>query len=367
MKLFARKVPTPPRNKRDPERKRPGAIGPWPTRPPPEFAARPPATAKRRRSWLGLDIGSSAVKVVELSRPDEAYRVEAFAVEPVPPGSIIAGNISDAGAVGEAIRNACERAGTKPKRVCAGIRNSAVVTKTLEMDASLNDRELEAEITLEAERQMPFPVDEMAIDFEPMHLSPRDPAKVEVLLVACRLEHVALRQEAAELGGLRLDIVDVESHAVQRAVAQAAGNPEGVALADIGASTSTLMLLDGESVVTREEQFSIDRLPEGLGANAAGADAAEPLLGLLTRLLRVVRLAGPAQPVDRLLLAGGIATATGLADRIAVHLGMTVELADACRNMSVAEHADTAALGELSPMLFTACGLALRGFDEVRT
>ncbi|MYA18641.1 MAG: type IV pilus assembly protein PilM, partial [Gammaproteobacteria bacterium] len=299
------------------------------------------------------------------SRQGEAYRVEAFAVEPVPPGSVVAGNISDAGAVGEAIRKACERAGTKPRNVCAGIRDSAVVTKTLEMDASLSDRELEAEVTLEAERQMPFPVDEMAIDFEPMQLSSRDPSRVDVLLVACRLEHVVLRQEAAELGGVRLDIVDVESHAVQRAVAEVAPERQPVAFADIGASTSTLMIVDGESVVAREEQFAVDRL--ATDALATDAHATEPLLGLLTRLLRLVRLGNPTTPLDRLLLAGGIATTPGLAEGIGGHLKLAVEVADACRDMAVAEHTDAVSLGEHAPMLFTACGLALRGFDAVRT
>ncbi|MDE0422751.1 MAG: type IV pilus assembly protein PilM [Gammaproteobacteria bacterium] len=354
MRLFTRKVP-----------KSASAPPDAPPVPLSGFAERNPATAKHRRRWLGLDIGSSAVKVVELSRQGEAYRVEAFAVEPVPPGSVVAGNISDAGAVGEAIRKACERAGTKPRNVCAGIRDSAVVTKTLEMDASLSDRELEAEVTLEAERQMPFPVDEMAIDFEPMHLSSRDPSRVDVLLVACRLEHVVLRQEAAELGGVHLDIVDVESHAVQRAVAEVAPERQPVAFADIGASTSTLMIVDGESVVAREEQFAIDRLAtDALGTDA---HATEPLLGLLTRLLRLVRLGNPTTPLDRLLLAGGIATTPGLAERIGEHLKLAVEIADACRDMAVAEHADAVSLGEHAPMLFTACGLALRGFDEVRT
>ena len=370
MSLFARKVST---SATAPLQAPPSLEAP-PT-PVSDFPKRNPGAAKQRfrRRWLGLDIGSSAVKVVELSRLDEPYRVEAFAIEPVPVGSVVAGNISDAGAVGEAIRRACKRAGVKSRHVCAGIRNSAVVTKTLQMDATLDDHELEAEVTREAERHIPFPMEDVAIDFEPVHLSASDPSKVDVLLVACRVEHVAQRQEAAELAGLRLDVVDIESHAVHHAVLHAADNDAPVAFADIGVATSTVMLVDGESAVTREEQFSLR--PDALDGphagtrpgDVVGASDLDSLLALLTRLLRVVLLSGRVDSVDRLLLAGGGAAIPGLAERAANHLGLAVEVADAFRAMTVSGRADGASLAELAPALFTASGLAVRGFAEVRT
>ena len=342
----------------------------------PDSPKRNPAKAKRRfrRRWLGLDIGSSAVKVVELSRVDDSYRVEAYAVEPMQAGSVVAGNISDARAVGEAIRQACRQAGVKPKKVCAGVRNSAVVTKTLEMDASLDDRQMEAEVTREAARHIPFPMEDVVIDFEPMHLSARDPSKVDVLLVACRVEHVAQLQEAAELAGLGLDVVDVESHGAHHAVVCAAGSGAPVALADIGAATTTVMLVNGDSAVTREEPFALcpgtpgeylaDSPSPGRAIEASTADS---LLALLTRLLRLVLLASRLESVDRLLLAGGGAAVPGLAERAAERLGIVVEVADAFHGMAVSARTDRATLAELAPALFTASGLAVRGFAEVRS
>lgn len=355
MRLFARKVSS----FASVPRETPPSLA-TPPGEPPDSARRNPGNARRRsrRRWLGLDIGSAAVKIVELSRLGESYRVEAFAVEPTPAGSVVAGNISDAGAVGEAIRRACSRAGAKPRNVCAGVRNSAVITKTLEMDASLNDRELETEVTLEAERHIPFPLDQVAMDFEPTHLSPSDPSKVNVLLVACRLEHVVQRQEAAEIGGLRLDVVDTESHALQHAAARVSGNRLPVALADIGAATTTVMLLDEQSAVVRDEQFNA---VAGDVKNAAFA--VDPLLGVLTRLVRLVRLAGPGDAVDRLLLAGGTASMPRLADRVAKHMNMTVEVADVFRGMPVSERIDAPSL-EQAAALFTAGALALRGFAQ---
>ena len=348
-----------------------------PQTPVPDSGKRNPGTAKRRlrRRWLGLDIGSSVVKVVELSRVDVSYRVEAYAVEPIPAGSVVAGNISDARAVGEAIRSACRCAGVRPKKVCAGIRNSAVVTKTLEMDATLDDREMEAEVMREAGRHIPFPMEDVVIDFEPMQLSGRDPSKVDVLLVACRVEHVAELQEAAEHAGLGLD---VECHGAHHAVLHAAGSGAPVALADIGAATTTMMLVNGDSAVTREEPFGLS--PDTPGGDLAhsppsfhpidhpiDASTVEALLALLTRLLRLVLLAGRLESVDRLLLAGGGAAIPGLAERAAERLGISVEVADAFRGMAVSAHADRASLAELAPMLFTATGLAVRGLAQIRT
>ena len=345
-----------------------------PQTPDPDSAMRNPRPAKRRfdRRWLGLDIGSSAVKLVELSRVDESYRVEAYAVEPMPADSIVAGNISDAQAVGEAIRSACRRAGVKPKKVCAGIRNSAVVTKTLELDATLDDRQMEAEVIREAGRHIPFPLEDVVTDFEPMHLCERDPSKVDVLLVACRVEYVAQRQEAAEIAGLGLDVVDVESHGAHHAVLRAAGGGTPVALADIGAATTTVMLVNGDTAVAREEPFSLSAdTPLGEDRPATGraleASTVDSLLALLTRLLRLVLLASRLESVDRLLLAGGGAAIPGLAAHAAERLGIVVEVADAFRGMEVSARADRASLADLAPTLFTACGLALRGFAEVRT
>lgn len=345
-----------------------------PQTPIPDSARRNPGKAKQRfhRRWLGLDIGSSAVKVVELSRVDESYRVEAYAVEPVPAGTVIAGNISDARAVGEAIRTACRRAGVKPKKVCAGIRNSAVVTKTLEMDATLDDRQMEVDVTQEAERHIPFPIDDVVIDFEPMHLSAHDPSKVDVMLVACRVEHVAQLQEAAELAGLDLDVVDIESHGAHHAVVNAAGSGAPVALADIGAATTTVMLVNGDSAVTREEPFDLSpdtprEVLAGGPRRAIEASTEDALLALLTRLMRLVLLASRLESVDRLLLAGGGAAIPGLADRAAERLEIDVEIADAFRGMAVSARTDRASLADLAPALFTASGLAVRGFAEIRT
>ncbi len=318
----------------------------------------------RIRNWLGLDIGSTAVKVVELSCRHGNYRLESIALEPVPPNSVVAGEISDAQAVGAAIRRACKRAGTKGKRASVGVANSAAVTLTVDMDASSSDAALEADTVEEALRHIPFPIDEMALDFEPLHLSPRDPAKVEVLLAACRLEHVAQRQEAIEYGGLAARVADVQCHASHRAMARVTPDDAPIALADIGASSSSMLLAAGDgSIITREESFDINGLEQEDGQRGA---AREGLLRLLARLLRLVVLASPFDRADRLLLAGGGASTPGLAAHAADRLGLRVEVVNPFAGMSISRRADASLLELHAPVLLNACGLALRGFVEAR-
>ena len=314
-----------------------------------------------RRRWLGIDIGSSAVKIVELSRLRETYRVEAFAIEPVPPGSVVGGNISDANAVGETIRTACRRAGAKATNACLGMRNSAVVTKTIDLDASLTDDELEVEVALEAEKHIPFPIAEVAVDFEPMGLSVRDPAKVDVLVAACRMEHIVQRQQAAEVAGLKARVIDIESHAAQHAITRL-GAEGPTALVDIGASASRVVLFADEGTAfVREEALDL-----GAARGRAG-NAASQLPVLIARLTRLAVLASAGQGPKALLLAGGGALLDGLAEQASAQLGKPVALADPFVGMGRAAGIDATELARSAPVLLNACGFALRGHAEVRT
>jgi type IV pilus assembly protein PilM len=115
---------------------------------------------------VGLDISSSAVKLLELSRQGNRYRVESYAVEPLPPNSVVEKNITDVEAVGEAVRRAIKRAGARTRGAAVAVAGSSVITKVVPMPNSLSDDELHSQIELEADQYVPYPLEEVSLDFE---------------------------------------------------------------------------------------------------------------------------------------------------------------------------------------------------------
>ena len=135
---------------------------------------------------LGIDISSTTIKLIELSRSGDRFRVEAFAVASLPQNSVVEKNINNTTAVADALRSLYARARSKNKLVCAAVAGSSVITKTLPMPLGLNDDDMETQLTLEADQYIPYPLDEVAIDFEVQGLSAGRSDQVDVLLAACR-------------------------------------------------------------------------------------------------------------------------------------------------------------------------------------
>jgi type IV pilus assembly protein PilM len=145
---------------------------------------------KKANTLLGIDISSTSVKLLELSRQGDRYRVEAYAVEPLPVSAVIEKNIAELEGVGQALSRVLIKARTSLKNVAVAVAGSAVITKTIEMDAGLSDDEMESQLKIEADQYIPYPLDEVAIDFEVQGASTRNPERVSVLLAACRKENV---------------------------------------------------------------------------------------------------------------------------------------------------------------------------------
>lgn len=115
---------------------------------------------------LGLDISSTSVKLLELSRSGSEYRIESYGVEPLPENAVVEKNISDVEGVGEAIARLAESCKAKVKLAAVAVAGSAVITKTIEMSAELTDDELETDIQDQADQYIPYPLDEVSLDFE---------------------------------------------------------------------------------------------------------------------------------------------------------------------------------------------------------
>jgi len=211
---------------------------------------------KKSAALLGVDISSSSIKLLELSKSGSKYKVLNYASRPLPENAVVEKNINDLEAVGEVIFKLSALLKTSTKDAAVAVAGSAVITKTIEMSAYLKDAEMESQIAVEADQYIPYPLDEVAIDFERQRISPKNPDMVEVLLAACKKENVDLRVAALEMGGFNAKVVDIEAYAIERAyqllVQQMDLQEEAlVAIVDIGAVMTTLYVLrDGVSIYT---------------------------------------------------------------------------------------------------------------------
>jgi type IV pilus assembly protein PilM len=346
------------------------------------------------KGLIGLDITTSSVKLIELTESGRSYRVESYAAEPTPPNAINEKAIVDAEAVGEAIRRAIKRSGSKAKEVAIAISGDAAITKVIQMPGNLSDNELEGQVELQADQYIPFPMEEVSFDFEVIGPSERDPDMVDVLLVATRTENVEQRQVAVEAAGLAPKVVDVEAFAVENACQllthQMAdgGIDKLIAIVDFGASTTTFSVLQDLKVIyTRDFAFGGQQLTEEImrtyGLSLEDAGRAKKEGGLpsnyqpevldafmddmsqqVNRSLQFFLASGSGreQP-DQILVCGGCANIPGVADVIGSRVGIPTEVGDPLGQMKISGKAKAQGVRNDATALLTACGLALRSFD----
>ena len=341
---------------------------------------------------IGVDISSTAVKLLQLSRTGDRYRVEHYAVEPLPPNSVVEKNVVEIDQVADAIRRAVERSGSKTKGAAAAVAGSSVITKLIPMPADLSEDELEAQVELEAANYIPYPIEEVNIDFNALGPMPGAPEMQQILLVAARAEDVGTRQSALEIAGLKAQVMDVEAFAIENAFALMQPSlkiPPGglVALVDVGASMTTLNILrDGRSLYAREQVFGGRQLTEEImrryGLTYEEAGRAKRLGGLpesyeyevlepfretlaqqVSRLLQFYYASSEYNRVDQIVLSGGCASIPGIAQQVEEQLGVSTVVANPLAQMTLGPRVQAQALAQDAPALMIACGLALRSFD----
>lgn len=348
---------------------------------------------RKQAPVLGIDISSTSVKLLELARSGSRYRVESYAVEPLPPNSVVEKNITDADLVGEAIGRAVKKSGTRTRTAACAVAGSAVITKVISMPGNLSEDELEGQIQIEADQYIPYSLDEISLDFQVLNQSESDPDRVDVLLAASRSDNVDIRVAALEVGGLQAKIVDVEAFALENAVELIAAGGGGIedahviAVMDVGATTSTLSVLQDRSIIyTREQLFGGRQLTDeiqrryGLSYEEAGLakrqgglpDNYEPevlepfkesMAQEVNRALQFFYSSSQVGAVDHVIVAGGCASIQGVNELIQPKVDVPVTIANPFANMSVASKVRADALANDAPAMMIACGLSLRSFD----
>ena len=349
---------------------------------------------RKHRPVLGLDITPSSIKLIELTLSGGQYTVDAYAAEATPQNAMNEKAIVDADAVGEAIARAVRRAGVRTKEAAVAISGDAAITKVIQMPRNLNDADLEAQVEMQADQYIPFPMDEVAYDFEVLGGSEKDPESMDVLLVASRSENVEQRRAAVAAAGLTARIVDVEAFALENACRLMTHQmPDGgidrsVAVVDFGASTTTFSVLRNLKVVyTRDFAFGGQQLTEevmrtyGLSLEEAGrakkegglpanyqTEVLDPFIDDMTQQISrslqfyLASGSGREQP-EKILICGGCANIPGAAEVVQSRIGVEAEKGDPLGQMRISSRARAQAVQRDATALLTACGLALRSFD----
>ena len=346
---------------------------------------------KPSKGLVGVDISSTTVKLLELSVKNGRYWVESYAVMSLPENSVVEKSILNPEAVADALERVVNLANPHTTQVAIAVPTSMVIHKIIEMDADMSDEEREVQIRMDAEQYIPFPLDEVSLDFEVLPDRLANPNRVNVLLVATRTENVDTRVEVLELAGLVAKVADVESYAMERAFSVFADTlPMGantVGILDIGHTMTTLSVMQkGKIIYTREQVFGGRQLTQdvqsryGLSFEEAGrakkertlpddydTEVLEPFLDAVVqqaaRSLQFFFSSSQFNEIDHILLAGGNANIPGLAKLLQQKLGYRVTIANPFLQMGFSPQIDIKKIENDASSLMVACGLALRSFD----
>ena len=346
---------------------------------------------KPSKGLVGVDISSTTVKLLELSVKNGRYWVESYAVMPLPENSVVEKSILNPEAVADALERAVNLANPHTTHVAIAVPTSMVIHKIIEMDADMSDEEREVQIRMDAEQYIPFPLDEVSLDFEVLPDRLANPNRVNVLLVATRTENVDTRVEVLELAGLVAKVADVESYAMERAFSVFADTlPMGantVGILDIGHTMTTLSVMQkGKIIYTREQVFGGRQLTQDIQSRYGlsfeeekkkkkertlpddyDTEVLEPFLDAVVqqaaRSLQFFFSSSQFNEIDHILLAGGNANIPGLAKLLQQKLGYRVTIANPFLQMGFSPQIDIKKIENDASSLMVACGLALRSFD----
>jgi type IV pilus assembly protein PilM len=349
----------------------------------------------KARPLIGLDISSSSVKMIELTEASKgSYRIERYAIEPLPRDAVVDGNIANLEAVAEGVRRAWKRLGSATRYVAMALPAAAVITKKIILPANLREQEMELQVESEANQYIPFALEEVNLDFQIVGPAASGPDEVEVLIAASRKEKVEDRVACAEAAGLKPLVMDVESYAAQTAFELVeiqlpeGGKNQTIALIDIGANVMNVTVMrNSQSVYTREQAFGGGQLTQDImrayGMSSEEAEAAKRTNSLpenyeaellrpfmdnlaleVSRALQFFFTSTQYNQVNHIVLAGGCAVIAGLDEVVATRTQVSTVVANPFANMVPSPRVRPKSLVADAPSLLVACGLALRRFDQ---
>ena len=349
--------------------------------------------SRQPAAMFGLDISSSSVKLVELGHNKAGDLVlENCAMLPLERGWITDGNIEKFDEVADAVRRLVKKSGCKTRNVAMALPPSAVITKKIVLPGGMTDQELELQVETEANQYIPFPLDEVSLDFCIVGPSAVSVGDIEVLIAASRREKVQDIQGLAEAAGLKPVIVDIESYASRLAVGRLIANLPNqgvgsiVALFEVGAVTTSMQVIRNDDVlydrdqafggaqltqqIVRQYGFSLEEAENKKRSGELPDDYAalilqpfiESLVQEISRALQFFFTSTTHNKVDLILLAGGSAALPGLAAAVTRQTSFACSVANPFEGMAMASGIRLGNMAREAPSYLTSCGLALRRF-----
>lgn len=347
----------------------------------------------RHGGAIGIDIGSAAIKVVELSgdgQDGNGSAVRAVASTPTPAGTMEEGRITDAAAIGRALRDLVQGAGIRTRRAVTAVNGQVALMREVRMP-QLPPEEMRQAARFEVERYLPYPIAEVTFDTVVVGESPEGTGRrMDVLVVAARTDVLQQHAAALQAAGLEPVVVEVEPLAVARAVANRAAPEQVTACIHLGSSVTMILVIEGEAPrVIRTVAFGTAQLleaaasrlgatgeaPEVLQARLTAAGSGEGVSGLreaideslsslVTEIRRSLEYYGGryrAIVPDRVVVTGGGAALPGITASLTSALDLQVDLGDPFADLGGLPQKGTAESGAAYAV---AAGLARRGVDE---
>jgi type IV pilus assembly protein PilM len=343
---------------------------------------------------IGVDIASTSLKLVELSEAGKGvYKLERYAIEPLPKDVVTDGNIANLDQVSDALKRAWKRLGGRHRHVALALPAAMVITKKIIVPAGQKEEELELTVEAEANQYIPFALDEVNLDFQVLGPAPNNPDEVELLIAASRKEKVEDRVAIAESAGLKPSVMDVESYATQEAFRlitpslPANGRDQNIALVDIGAHvTHFYVLRNNQFLFSRDQAFGGNQLTQDIqrafNLSPEEAESAKKNQGLpenydndvlqpfmetlaleITRALQFFFTSTSYNQVDQIVLAGGCALLPGLDELVAKRAGVATVVGNPFGSMQTSDRIRPRQLAQDAPLLMIATGLAVRSFE----
>ncbi len=348
---------------------------------------------RKQKSVLCIDISSVAVKLLEISKANNSYTIEKFITVPLSLKTPADINSSNTPEITEALHAALTTTKTSLKHATIAVSPSSVITKIITMPAFLTEAQIEEQIMIDADQYVPYAIDDLFFDFEILGVNQKNSDLVDVLFVASRRSNVDERVSALTNVGLKTDIVDVETFAMENAMSLLPNysdqplTEQTIALVNIGASFSSLTVLhNGRIEYTREQEFGGKQLTEkiqyqyGISFNEAELkkiegglpssyieDILEPFKSAMSqqiqRSIQLYNSSAGNRDINYLMLCGGCASIIDIDKYIERTLKIPVYIANPLINMSLSNKIELNALYKQAPSLMVACGLAIRSFD----